>query len=75
MNSDEEDTRSVSDKRIQTNEELLYDPSLDDRNEKWVQKKRKNYLQPGNCLLRAILDLHYATISKPLLFFALYWKN
>ena len=28
-------------------EDLFYDPSLDDEDEKWVNNKRKNYLKSG----------------------------
>ncbi|XP_063675930.1 E2F-associated phosphoprotein-like [Bolinopsis microptera] len=51
FNSSDEDesgnTRKV-DKKVKTNEELFYDPGLDEKDEKWVQKKRKNYLRPGS---------------------------
>lgn len=49
FHSDEDegnDARKV-DKKVKTNDELFYDPNQDDKDEQWVQKKRKNYLQPG----------------------------
>lgn len=48
--SDEECEKQ--DKRMKTDEELFYDPGADDKDEQWVQNKRKNYLAPGMCLFR-----------------------
>ncbi|KAL5264927.1 hypothetical protein ACHWQZ_G005874 [Mnemiopsis leidyi] len=46
--SDEESGSNSVDKKIKSNDELFYDPQQDEKDEKWVQKKRRNYLQPGS---------------------------
>ncbi|XP_045182669.2 E2F-associated phosphoprotein-like [Mercenaria mercenaria] len=50
--SDEEDMVTQGDKKKQqkqlSNDDLLYDPNIDDDNEKWMENQRRSYLSKGN---------------------------
>lgn len=41
-------SQSISDKQKQINDELFYDPDMDDDDEKWVNAKRRSYIFPAD---------------------------
>lgn len=50
---DEDNVGGVSSKSkerrtVKTDDELLYDPNMDDEDEKWVKQQRQEHLQPGD---------------------------
>ena len=44
-------SKSKERRKMLTNDELLYDPDMDDEDEKWVTKQRHDHRQKGLCLL------------------------
>ena len=44
-----EASKSKERRKVLTNDELLYDPDMDDEDEKWVTEQRRDHRQKGTC--------------------------